>query len=109
MPRNANSPRKKVIVQVEKELTKEVKEKKKKKSGFKLVKAESAGKLAIRTEESVYFKTRKEALDYAKQGGRLTVSRETLDELKEGNYKTVECWKVQPSNSESYYWFVECI
>jgi hypothetical protein len=108
MPQTSASGNKNIAKKVETKLLEEVKKARKRSKGYRLVKGESAGKLTLRTDEVVLVRTRDEAIEYIKAGGKSwQVEKAELDETSEGTYQTVELWKVQPRMEEAYYWFLE--
>lgn len=108
---SASTGKKKIKKAVEKEMTTEVKRARKRKDGWKLVKGESAGKLAIRTEEEyLIYGDKSQVVEFIASGGRFTlIELHDKDDSTESHYNTVEIYKVSPKNSESYFWFVERI
>lgn len=107
MPRKSASSNK-IRKNVETKLVEEFKQSRKKSRGYRLVKGEAAGKLAIRTDQVISVGTKEEAIEYIKSGGKTwQIEQAELDETTEGTYQTVELWKVQPRMAEAYYWFLE--
>lgn len=107
MPQKSASSNK-IRKSVETKLVEEVKQSRKKSKGYRLVKGEAAGKLAIRTDEVILVRTKEEAMEHIKSGGKTwQIEKAELDETSEGTYQTVELWKVQPRMAEAYYWFLE--
>lgn len=104
----ASTGKEKAKKTVERQMTKEITQRRKSQRGYRLVKGEASGKLATRTEESVSFKTKEQAIAHIRSTGKAT-QISTLDDSVEGQFNTVGLWKVQPINGEAFFWFVECI
>lgn len=101
--------KKRIKRKVDQELENEVKEAKKRKAGYVLVKGEGAGKLVLKTEEKVaVYGPKTKALDHMKQGG-ISILKLEIGDYTESDYKTAELYKVSYARGEPTFWFVERI
>jgi hypothetical protein len=108
MSRLGSNGKKKGKAVAEREITKEAVKSKRKANGWKLVRGESAGKLAVRDdEEEIIFAQKQDAIAFIHQNGDyVKVEKQELSDLTEGHFKAAEVWRCT-HGVDIYYWFLE--